>query len=297
MVERRHGIEGLTVEVLGRDEAKRGRRISAREMSAERIVAALRRRVADLPHRFAWNSGLGRSEANRARLRDYANRHRGQRCFILGNGPSLAKMDLRPLAREWTFGLNRIYLLFDQMQMRFEPSYYCAANDLVLDQFAPEIAALSMPKFLNWNGRSHFDPADDSVLLLRQALGISDFFGRDLCRPICSGGTVTYLALQVAYYMGFQQAVLIGVDHSFVDKGTPNRAKIRTAEVDENHFHPDYFPKGSRWQLPDLVRSESAYRLAREAFEADGREIIDATLGGALEVFEKANYHALVEVE
>ena len=96
---------------------------------------------------------------------------------------------------------------------------------------------------------------------------------------------------------GFQQAVLIGIDHSFVDKGVPNRAETRTAETDENHFHPDYFPKGSRWQLPDLPRSEAAFQLAREAFEADGREIIDATAGGALEVFEKADYDALVETQ
>ncbi|MBW2725560.1 MAG: hypothetical protein JRE71_14335 [Deltaproteobacteria bacterium] len=278
------------------EDTTRRRRISAREISAERVVGALRRRAADLPHRFAWNSGRGHSATNQARLLDYADRHRGQRCFILGNGPSLAKMDLRPLAGEWTFGLNRIYLLFDQMQMGFEPSYYCAANDLVLDQFASDIAALSMPKFLNWNGRRHFDRADESVLLLRQALGLSDFFGVDLRRPICSGGTVTYLALQVAYYMGFHQVVLIGVDHSFTDKGTPNRTETRTAELDENHFHPNYFPKGSRWQLPDLPRSEAAYRLAREAFEADGREIIDATAGGALEVFEKVDYDALVEL-
>jgi hypothetical protein len=275
--------------------ANRRRRINAQEMSAERVIAALRRRAMDLPHRLAWNSGIGRSEINQSRLLDYADRHRGQRCFILGNGPSLAKMDLRPLASEWTFGLNRIYLMFDQMQMGFEPSYYCAANDLVLDQFAPEIAELAMPKFVNWNGRNHFDPADESVLLLRQALTLSDFFGGDLLRPICSGGTVTYLALQVAYYMGFHQVVLIGVDHSFVDQGTPNLEETRTAERDENHFHPDYFPKGSRWQLPDLPRSAAAYRLAREVFESDGREIIDATVGGALEVFEKAEYDSLVD--
>ncbi|MCH7867677.1 MAG: DUF115 domain-containing protein [Myxococcales bacterium] len=280
---------------LEHKDTHRKRRISAQELTAERVISALRRRVGDVPHRFAWNASRGRSLANRERLLDYRDRHRGQRCFILGNGPSLAKMDLRPLAGEWTFGMNRIYLLFEQMG--FLPSYYCAANDLVIDQFAQDIAALSMPKFLNWNGRSHFDPNDASLLFLRQALTLSDFFGRDLARPICSGGTVTFLALQVAYYMGFQQVVLIGVDHNFVDKGTPNRAVTRTAETDENHFHPDYFPKGSRWQLPDLLRSEEAYRLAREAYQADGREIVDATVGGALEVFDKADYSDLVEFE
>lgn len=276
------------------EDAGRRIRITAQELTAERIVSALRRRVGDIPHRFAWNASRGQSAVNRARLLDYAaDRHRGQRCFILGNGPSLAKMDLRPMAGEWTFGMNRIYLLFEQMG--FVPSYYCAANDLVIDQFAQDIAALSMPKFLNWNGRSHFDESDGSLMFLRQALTLTDFFGRDLRSPICSGGTVTFMALQIAYYMGFQQVVLVGVDHSFVDKGTPNRAVTRTDEADENHFHPDYFPKGSRWQLPDLLRSEQAYRLAREAYEADGREIVDATVGGALQVFEKVEYWDLVE--
>ncbi|MFT5694773.1 MAG: hypothetical protein ACI9QQ_000748 [Myxococcota bacterium] len=269
------------------------RRISARDLSVQRVVGALKRRAVDIPHRLAWNSAHGRSATNRIGLLDYADRHRGQRCFILGNGPSLAKMDLSPLANEWTFGLNRIYLLFEQMG--FETNYYCAANDLVLDQFASEMSTLSMPKFLNWSGREYFDEKDPSVLFLRQALTLRDFFGTDALAPICSGGTVTYLAMQLAYFMGFHQVVLIGVDHNFIDKGTPNTAQTRTQETDENHFHPDYFPPGSRWQLPDLVRSELAYELARDAFAADGREIIDATVGGALQVFEKVDYHALVE--
>ncbi len=275
------------------DPTVRGPRLSPRELSAERIASALRRRAQDLPHRIAWAAGRGRGNDNRRRLADYADLHRGQRCFILGNGPSLAKMDLHPLADEWTFGLNRIYLHFEKMG--FEPSYYCASNDLVLDQFAADIANLSMPKFLNWNGRRHFDTADETLLFVRQALTLVDFFGHDLARPMCSGGTVTYLALQIAYYMGFQQAVLIGVDHNFVDQGTPNRAEVRNQPRDENHFHPDYFPKGSRWQLPDLLRSESAYHIARQVYAEDGREVIDATVGGALQVFEKADYADLVE--
>ena len=270
-----------------------GSRLALSELSAARVVAALRRRAKDLPHRFAWNRRHGPSEGNRERLLDFRNRHRGQRCFILGNGPSLAKMDLGPLKEEWTFGLNRIYLL--QQQMGFTPSYYCASNELVLEQFAHEIAALEMPRFVNWNARAHFAQDDPSLLYVRQALGLADSFSTDLTRPLCSGGTVTFLAMQVAYFMGFHQVILLGVDHQFADSGTPNREEVRTQDRDANHFHPDYFPRGSRWQLPDLRRSEAAYRLAREAFAADGREILDATEDGALEVFEKVPYTTLVE--
>lgn len=274
-------------------EDRGSRRLNARELTARRVVSALQRRAADIPHRFAWNADTGQSRINRERLASYRGRHTGQRCFIMGNGPSLAKMDLAPLADEVTIGMNRIYLLFDRLD--FTPSYYCAANELVLDQFGDDIAALEMPRFLEWSARSRFDADDESILFVRQALTLSDFFGRDLASPICSGGTVTYFALQVAFYLGFHQVVLIGVDHSFADKGTPNRAEVRRAAVDENHFHPDYFPKGSRWQLPDLLRSEAAYRIARDAFEADGREVLDATEGGHLSVFEKRELRSFFE--
>src|SRR4051812_13425127 len=35
--------------------------------------------------------------------------HRNQRCFVIGNGPSLAKQDLAPLAGEITFVMNAFW--------------------------------------------------------------------------------------------------------------------------------------------------------------------------------------------
>ena len=50
------------------------------------------------------------------------------------------------------------------------------------------------------------------------------------------------------------------------------------------------FGKGFRWQLPDLDTSEVAYTMTREAFAADGRQVLDATIGGKLQVFPKVDY-------
>ena len=102
------------------------------------------------------------------------------------------------------------------------------------------------------------------------------------------------VALQLAYFMGFSEVILIGVDHNFVEKGTPNKTEVRTAETDQSHFHPQYFPRGVRWQLPDLQRSEQAYALARAAFERAGRKILDATVGGRCPVFERVAYEKVV---
>jgi hypothetical protein len=62
--------------------------------------------------------------------------------------------------------------------------------------------------------------------------------------------------------------------------------------ADPNHFDGRYF-QNQTWDLADLASSEAHYHLARERFEADGREIVDLTVGGKLDVFRKADYREL----
>ena len=58
-------------------------------------------------------------------------------------------------------------------------------------------------------------------------------------------------------------------------------------------FIPGYFGKGFRWQLPDFETSEIGYRLARQAYEGAGRQVLDATIGGKLTIFPKVEYESL----
>jgi hypothetical protein len=265
-------------------------RIRVQELSASRLIAAASRRLFDLPHALAWQFSPA-AAVNRGRLSALRNKHRGQRCVILANGPSLGRMDLVGLKRETTIGMNRIYLNF--AKMGFETSYHIAINELVLEQFGSEISRLRMPIFVNWNRRGIVDKDGVGVHYLRMKLGFLDSFEGDVTKPLSSGGTVTFAALQLAYFLGFKQVVLVGLDHRFAATGTPNKVEQRTESKDADHFHPNYFPAGSRWQLPDLHRSELAYSLARAAYEADGREILDATVDGSCPVFRKAEFSAL----
>jgi len=242
---------------------------------------------ATLPRRELewWRDAAGRE--SRERLRRMHNRYRGQRCVIMGNGPSLNKTNLPVLASEFTFGMNRIYLAFDKLG--FVPSFYVATNDLVLEQCAGEIADIAAPKFLSWELRDTVADIPDSILVRRVP---RPHFSTDPTRGVWEGATVTYVTMQIAYYLGFSQVVLIGVDHNFATKGEPHKAVTSTGD-DPNHFSPKYFGKGFRWQLPDLERSEVAYAMARQAFEADGREIVDATVGGKLQVFPKVDFDSV----
>ena len=260
------------------------------EISLGRIAAGLVRRLADIRHAVSW---LFSNEAanNRNSLQTFHGLHAGKRCVVIANGPSLLKTNTNLLLNELTIGMNRIYLHFPKMG--FETSYYVAINDLVINQFKDEISTLKMPKFLNWNQRNLFSTNAPGTNYLKTNLGLQDEFSKDICKPISSGGTVTFVALQLAYYMGFNEVVLIGLDHRFASSGTPNKVERRDNSKDESHFHPGYFPPGSRWQLPDLRRSELAYEKARRAFEAAGRRILDATEEGACQVFEKVKYSSL----
>lgn len=103
---------------------------------------------------------------------------------------------------------------------------------------------------------------------------------------IFQGYTVTYVALQLAFHMGFEQVALVGCDHSFPGASEPNGVFKSDAE-DLSHFSKEYFSKGQLWQHPDLGQSEVYYALAKQVYEASGRSIFNATTETLLEVFPR----------
>jgi hypothetical protein len=226
------------------------------------------------------------------RLAGLKDIHQGNRAFIIGNGPSLRQTELSKLRNEFTFGMNRIYLLFPELG--FSTTYFVSINDLVIGQFADEILAQPMPKFLAWRSHRHF-PANLPIVQLPTFLYTS-YTGRrftpDVRSRVWEGATVTNVALQLAFHMGFKQVILIGVDHNFVSRGEANKTVVSQGD-DLNHFAPNYFGKGAKWQLPDLDTSEIGYMFAREAYRKAGREVLDATVGGKLSIFTRVDYNSL----
>ena len=231
-------------------------------------------------------------------LDKYRDIHAGERCFIIGNGPSLKDTDLSLLRNEYTFGMNRIYLMFPELG--FSTSYYLSINSLVIDQCAEDILALQTPRFLSWRSREYIKDAlnknselpSEPPLSFLHTTYTGRKFAHDAGERLWEGATVTYVAMQLAYHMGFKQVILIGVDHSFSTKGKPNTTVVSGGD-DPDHFDSNYFGKGFRWQLPDLDTSEIAYHKAKENYTAADREILDATVGGKLTVFPKVEYQSL----
>lgn len=220
----------------------------------------------------------------RNQLKKFYNLYKGKDCFILGNGPSLNKMDLEKLNNYYTFGLNKIYLIFHRVNLNID--FLVSVNPFVIEQSIQEFNSMNIPKFLSYIATKDHKSLDEQTYFLftNSKLDFTD----NILQPVNEGYTVTYVALQLAYYMGFKNVFLIGVDHNYKQKGNPNEKQIFTGE-DINHFDPNYF-KGKEWQLADLEASEIAYAIARFYYERSNRKIYDATVDGKLNVFPKIDF-------
>lgn len=224
------------------------------------------------------------------RLLRFKDMHKGKDCFIIGNGPSLNKMDLSPLKDYHTFGLNKIFLMFDRVDLNL--SYHVAVNPLVIEQSAREFEAMPCPSFLSHAAARGIVHSLDNIYFI--ATGGQFTFQEQIRCEIHEGYTVTYVAMQIAYFMGFNRVFLIGVDHNFKAAGAPNEKQLLKGE-DQNHFSPDYFG-GKEWHLPDLEASELAYHLAKFHYSRAGRQIVDATVDGKLQIFPKISYERTLEI-
>lgn len=206
-------------------------------------------------------------------IQHFKNKYIGETCLVIGNGLSLRDVCNSFLDSYPTFGSNRIFL-------KYIPTYYVCCNPLVLEQNRSIINLLSCEKFLPYG------------------YGIeSHNFKRTRTRrfsthpevEIYEGYTVTFVSLQLAYYMGFSTVLLVGVDHKYdVPDGTEPNEVLQMTDDDMNHFSPEYF-RGMSWNAPDLEQSEISYQMAKEVYEQDYRKIINLTPNTALNVFEKGN--------
>lgn len=250
--------------------------------------------------RYIFASTLFPLTANEKRLRNFRNIHRGQRCFIIGNGPSLNKLDLKKLKNEITFGVNAIYTNY--VNMGFYPTYYIVEDVFVAEDRKDEINNYRHSTKFFGNYLRYCLTPDETTTVLNVIVDYrkyKDFphFSTNALEKIYVGGSVTYICMQMAFYMGFDKAYLIGFDHSYSIPKNAIRSKDGTAILstsdDVSHFSKDYFGKGKRWHDPMVDRMEKAFRKARLYYEMHGKEIYNATAGGKLEVFERVDYDSL----
>lgn len=226
-------------------------------------------------------------------MKKYQNSAKGKRCFILGNGPSLMKCQLSNLKDEITIASNGIFLIFDKMG--FKPTFLTVEDGLVAEDRADELNHITgITKIYPYDLAKWLKQDNDSIYC-NFFRGFKDMprFSKNFAKKVFWGGTVSYLNLQLAYYLGCNEIYLIGFDHNYKVKDPIDKEVIVSQRKDENHFHPGYFGPGYRWHDPKVWRMELAYTVARKFFEDHNIKVSNATVGGKLEVFKRVDYNSL----
>lgn len=238
---------------------------------------------------------------NDRRVAALKDKHRGQRCFIIGNGPSLRVKDLDRLKSEVTFACNKIYLAFDETEWR--PTYYSILDVLVAENNRTDVNGLNLCKVFHEDVSSFFSDANDIIWLkgLSEPLIDGEYdggFSTNVLEGVYGGWTVIYPQIQLAFFMGIREIILIGVDFSFevpmLTGRTCSSGDILEYRGEINHFHPEYRKPGETWTVPLLDLQHKAFLAAKRTVEAHGGHISNASRKTALDVFPVVDFDKVV---
>ncbi|MEM0466444.1 MAG: 6-hydroxymethylpterin diphosphokinase MptE-like protein [Candidatus Thermoplasmatota archaeon] len=218
------------------------------------------------------------------------NIHKGKRGFLIGSGPSLNKTNLALLQNEHVIGVNTLYRGLNRFKL--SPEYWVVADGKLFQENYKDLFALkNVQLFLTENAarkyltKYHFyhlyETAQPYVLRNLGSMNVYNTFSTDITKGIYSGGSSVINALQIAFFLGFQEIYLVGCDCGITD----NQYRFEDTPV-ENRIG-----KGIRGEWQYLF---DAYKVCKKAYEAHGRKIFNATVGGYLEVFERKKIEDVV---
>ena len=257
-------------------------------LKRNQILRAICKPFVDLKRKHIYKEYLHTENPNK--ILKYKGIHEGERCFIIGNGPSLTTTDLSKLKDEYTFAANRIYTLFDKTDWR--PTFYVAIdNNVIVDDYDTICSYKMNPSFLEYtNIRNKAIP--DCVIGICRFPGLvinrwndkSMFISEDLSKCFSEGYSVTFAMIQLAIYMGFKEIYLLGIDFSY-SVIRDAHGKIHKDKNVQDHFFNQKFRVGSLY----------AYMTAKEYCDSHKIRICNATRGGKLEVFERVNFDELMK--
>lgn len=234
------------------------------------------------------------------RLREIKNIHKGEKCIIVGNGPSLTSKDLDAIcdANIITFGTNRIFKIF--LSTKWRPTYYVVEDPDIIRGFCDEIDAVPskikfIPLQIKWyETRKKFK---DVLYFWQNYDPKKNFkysFSSNIDKQIDHTGTVTCTCIIIAAYMGFSEINLIGVDHSYSWQ-TDEKGNVVANKTIKNHFcenyNDEYFYKV---EPPNLGKTTHSYANMRAYCDEHDIKIFNATRGGKLEAFERKSLDDIV---
>ena len=178
----------------------------------------------------------------------FRNCHKGKRCFILGNGPSLKSLDFSLLENEITFTVNQLPRNPNFAKLKTNYHFFSDPYFFTLKEHCPEeMEVLEIIKQVNAKNNhptvfwklagydfvKHYDLDKilnisyyDEYFLTHPAKQLKSFI--DFTHLVPQFFTVVHYAVAMAVYMGFKEIYLLGCDCSgFISTA---QAKLKQAD-------------------------------------------------------------------
>lgn len=244
----------------------------------KKFIPALAKRIrSDFLDRNRDPEGFSLIKEN-AKFRDI---HRGERCFIIGNGPSLLRQNLSLLREEYVFTCNRI--VQSEIYQLVEPSFHFWSDSRLIRQpsGSPEEKRIvdifrsiktggcdpqvfvdsAMRDFIEDHGLRNYLNINYILCSHHKAFSPSGYV--DLCRPLPHLPTVIQSAILAAVYMGFSEIILLGCDCTgFVSLANA----VARAEIYEEQYC---------YKMDSLDRGATANAFAGEAIADELQNYVD----------------------
>ena len=250
------------------------------------------------------------------KLRD---KYKNKRCFILGSGPSIKKLNLKLLKNEIVFALNNFYVHddFKIIMSGNAPKYYMTApvhppqtetewlawfKDM--EGFIPtNINMIFGINGYKYNIKYLFDKHKifDAHSKIWYFAGINYNHKKiietamDITRPIYNGESVSIYSLIVAIYMGFEDIYLLGMDHNYFLYENESDMRMYSHAIHQNNELKRTF--GNDFYVNEFLRQYNIFSKYKSFSTYSNSNIYNASEGGILHIFPKVKFKSLFKNE
>jgi len=237
-------------------------------LSKKALSAKLRSSIGILGNKLFY--ALYDLSGNDEQLRLMKDKYKGKRCFLIGGGPSMDKINVSLLKGEYTAGLNMLYT--SGIKTTF---YFICGYKILWDKGKDVIKQPNL--FLGTTAGRWFlknmndfpDANTPYILKDRGEISVWNNVIHDITKGVRGGNGVSFVALQVLLYMGFKEIYLLGHDCDY--------------SGDKQYFFKNISVCTERpWDK--LFKN---YEIVKKEFERKKCHIYNATPGGKLEVFDR----------
>lgn len=222
----------------------------------------------------------------------YKDIHFGERCFILGTGPSLnglTAQQINILKDELIFGTNSLYKA--DVTSSIVPKYYALLDNLYWEQLSHTFNDVvekykdSPPVFITDQRARHLaeqsNPGIDSIVIHSKKYPI-DKMSDELHGNIFAAMNVVSYAILTASYMGFKKIFLLGCDYNAFCTSGRGHAYNDTSELSQTKYNLAFYLR-FYW-----LTTEFHYLIDKLA-RSKGVEIVNITPGSLLDAYRHAH--------